>query len=269
MLDISSAGYVIGAITVGITFLSSLVRHLVLDKVKMREQKEKIKYHQEQMKIAQKNKDMKGMQKHQESMMEVMSEQMKHNFKPMLYTLIPFWIVFGWMNMHYMAIGTLHNVTVLDPMPHGAQVISISAYPNVTYAVNNGGIVWQLGNLTYPWDWERFGWYGDGHVNVSIKFKEAPSQSGSYLYADYTAFFLNGTSADYHAMKGDEPAGAFYMVKSKPSVEGNVMSYALDYENRNSYYVVNIFGVGLGWLRWYLLCSIVSSMIFNKIFGNT
>ncbi|MFH0861972.1 MAG: EMC3/TMCO1 family protein [Candidatus Altiarchaeota archaeon] len=269
MLDITSAGAIIGAITVGMTFLSTLVRHLVLDKEKVKEHKEQIRYHQEQMKQAQKNKDMKGVQKHQESMMSVMSDQMRHNMKPMIFTMIPFLIVFSWMGAQYNDIGNIHNVLVVDPIPEGAEVADVSSIPQLNHSIRDGSVVWVFGNLTYPWEWERFGWYGDGIVRVNLTFKNAPSAVRSELTADYVSYYVNGSIQEFSSARTDDPNADLTVKKENIRVEGSVVSYDLAYENRNPYYVTTVFGVGLGWLRWYILCSFVSSMILNKIFGIT
>jgi uncharacterized membrane protein (DUF106 family) len=270
VLDLTSAGQMIGLISVGLTLVSTLVRNAVLNKEKLKEQKEKLKHHQAMMKEAQKKKDMKGMQHHQQQMMEVSMEQMRHGMKPMLFTTIPFLIVFGWMSSSYNAIGFLENTTLIDPLPSGMDVVSIQSIPNTTYMLADGAIVWRLGNLTHPWDWSRFGWYPEGHLDVAVKAKGAPEAvAGGPIRAGYVAFHVNG-SATRVETGGDPEANIWLNVtRSQPAVSGETVTYRIDYENLNTYYVVTLFGVGLGWLRWYILCSFVSSMVFNKVLGNT
>jgi len=110
MINITYDGQIIALISTGLSVMSTLVRMAVLDKGKLAEHKEKIKTHQDAIKEAQKRKDVKAMQKHQEQLFSVMSEQMKHSFKPMIFTMIPFLIVFGWLRDNYATAGTVASL---------------------------------------------------------------------------------------------------------------------------------------------------------------
>ena len=110
MIEITNAGYEIALISFGIVFLSSLVRRIVLDQEKLKESKEKIKEHQQVMRDASKTGDMKKMQKAQETMMELSMEQLRESFKPMIFTLIPIMLIFGWIRDQY---GAIENVVTI------------------------------------------------------------------------------------------------------------------------------------------------------------
>ncbi|MBD3260848.1 MAG: DUF106 domain-containing protein, partial [Candidatus Altiarchaeales archaeon] len=101
MIELTPEGQTVALVAVGLATMSTFVRSAVLDKEKLAQQKQEIKQHQEKLKQAQKNKDTKGMQKSQEALMQVMGEQMKHSFKPMIYTIIPFILVFGWLRDNF------------------------------------------------------------------------------------------------------------------------------------------------------------------------
>lgn len=110
MIEITDAGYIIAAISMGLATMSSLVRRAVLDQEKLKENKEKLKEHQATLKEASKKGDTKRMQKAQEQMMELSMEQMKQSFKPLMFTFIPFILVFGWLRDQYSQIGDVATI---------------------------------------------------------------------------------------------------------------------------------------------------------------
>ncbi len=114
MIEITEAGYTIALISTGLAIMSALVRKAVLDQEKMRETKEKIKKHQEEMKKATKSGDTKKLQKSQGDMMKLTMENLKHSFKPMLITFIPFILVFSWLRDQYSSAGTVASLAGFD-----------------------------------------------------------------------------------------------------------------------------------------------------------
>ena len=86
-------------ISLMVTIFITTVRYYMTDKVRMKE----IKDRQKELR-----KEMKEFRDHPEKMMEInkqlledMPEQMKLSFKPMLVTLIPILIIFGWLKSTY------------------------------------------------------------------------------------------------------------------------------------------------------------------------
>jgi len=107
MIEITEAGYIIALISMGLAIMSALVRKAVLDQEKMRETKEKLKRYQEEMKKATKSGDTKKLQKSQAEMMKLTMENLKHSFRPMLITFVPFVLVFTWLKDQYGSVGTV------------------------------------------------------------------------------------------------------------------------------------------------------------------
>lgn len=101
MIDITPDGYTIAFISFGLAVMSALVRNAVLDKEKLKEQRAKLKEHQKIIKEAAKSGDTKKSQKAQEEMLKLTMENMKHSFRPMMFTILPFIIVFGWLKKTY------------------------------------------------------------------------------------------------------------------------------------------------------------------------
>jgi len=111
LIDITPAGETIALVSVGLAVMNALVRRAVIDREKFEEHKRKLKEHQQVVKEASKAGDVKKAQKAQEELMTLMMEQLKHSFKPMIFTIIPFLLVFSWLNQQY---GRFNLFGILD-----------------------------------------------------------------------------------------------------------------------------------------------------------
>ncbi|WP_457554860.1 DUF106 domain-containing protein [Candidatus Pyrohabitans sp.] len=94
-----STGYMLGIFIVAtlVSLFITVVTARVVDQKKMRRAKERMKELQERMKKAQKSKNTKEMTKINREMMEIQREMMGDAFKPMIYTIIPIFLVFSWL----------------------------------------------------------------------------------------------------------------------------------------------------------------------------
>jgi uncharacterized membrane protein (DUF106 family) len=257
VLDLTSAGYSIGLISAGLTLLAALVRSAVLDKEKLKEHKEKLKHHQEKAKEAQKKKDLQGMQHHQQQMMELSMEQMQHAMKPMLFTIIPFILVFNWMGANYGDIGNLHNVTIIDKLPQGSTYTAVNASHNGTYS---------SGENTIRWTFPKVVSGEKGELNASLEAGSLNGQKFTHeIEVEYTTH--NGTAVT--SARWEKGESLLKVTPTKESTEANKIGYSILYENTDSYRVATVLGHDFGWFGWYFISSFISSMIFNKIVGNT
>lgn len=82
-------------IAIVVTIFITLIRYFLTDRVKMKEIRERQKKLREEMKQF-KHHPEKMMELNQK-MLEDFPEQMKQSFKPMLVTIIPVLLLFGWM----------------------------------------------------------------------------------------------------------------------------------------------------------------------------
>lgn len=258
MLNLSEAGVNISLISVGLTLLSTLVRNVVLDKNVMKEQKEKISHHKKQADEAIKRKDMKAAQTHQQQMLEVSMEQMRHGFKPMLFTLIPFLLVFQWMGTTYGSIGNIYNVTFIEHMPQDVGYTTVDLAGPGRYVSENRTIVWNMTDLMPQ---------TRGQYNVTVSLENGGFDlSSAPLEVEYT---IHNQSVARLSSTGLEEAkdNLLTVGRTQPTVNGNKAVYSIVYTETGSSTVADIFGWELGWFWWYFICSMISGMAFNKIFG--
>ncbi|PIY59992.1 hypothetical protein COY95_04135 [Candidatus Woesearchaeota archaeon CG_4_10_14_0_8_um_filter_47_5] len=89
---------VIIMLAVVINLITTLIYRFMTDQKRMKTLKEDIKKHQEEMKKHKENQQ--KFMKIQKSAMEKNLEYMNHSMKPMLITIIPFFLLFGWLNAH-------------------------------------------------------------------------------------------------------------------------------------------------------------------------
>ena len=82
-----------------VTIFITTVRYYMTDRVRMKEIRERQKELRKEMK--QYRSDPEKMMELNRKMLEDMPEQMKQSFKPMLITLIPILLIFGWMKSTY------------------------------------------------------------------------------------------------------------------------------------------------------------------------
>ncbi len=88
-------------ISLAVTIFITVVRYFMTDRVKMKEIRERQKQLRAEMKQY-KNHPEKMMELNQK-MLEDMPDQMRQSFKPMIITLIPLLLLFGWMKSVYAA----------------------------------------------------------------------------------------------------------------------------------------------------------------------
>jgi uncharacterized membrane protein (DUF106 family) len=260
VIEITSAGYEIALISMGVALLSSTIRHFTLDKERLREHKEKIKDHKEKANIARKANDMKAFQKHQNDLMEVMMENTKHGFKPMIFTMIPILLIFSFMRGAYDGVGSVNNLTIIAYANVDGDISSAEILPSGTYNASRKAIAWEI---------ERVDAQTQGIMNATYALKDGGHNEGplqmsmEYLTHNGTAYMRDFTS--------DTPPDAALLRLGKLNVsEGSgTVIYTLSYENTGSWMVADLFGWRLGWLGFYIVFSIIPSIIFNKLYGNS
>ena len=114
MIEITPPGETIALISFGLSMMSSLVRKAVLDKDRMNEMKEKLKEKKKLLSEATKSGDAKKMQKEQEEFMKLNMENMKYSLKPVIFTFIPFMIIFQWLRGEFDPVGTVVTLFNFD-----------------------------------------------------------------------------------------------------------------------------------------------------------
>ena len=105
--------------------------------------------------------------------------------------------------------------------------------------------------------------------------------SNGSVYVNLTAY--NSTKLDF-----DKPALMEYVWRNKTRGyassdgenkvinikrvilnSGEKFEYKIDYSNNAPYKVASVLGYDLGWLGWYIVCSMVISLTLNKALGIT
>ncbi|MFQ5976184.1 MAG: EMC3/TMCO1 family protein [Candidatus Hydrothermarchaeales archaeon] len=84
-------------VSIFVSLVITVATAKLVDQELMKKYKKKLKTYQDQMSKVQKKGDTKKLQKVQGKMMGLQGEMMKLSFKPMIYTMIPIVVIFGWL----------------------------------------------------------------------------------------------------------------------------------------------------------------------------
>jgi uncharacterized membrane protein (DUF106 family) len=89
------------AFSLGVSFFISLVNYFILDKDKMKDIKDRQKALQKEMKEHQKAGNHEKAMSLNKELLPLMSEMMKHSFKPMFITFLPIILLFNFLRGAY------------------------------------------------------------------------------------------------------------------------------------------------------------------------
>ncbi|MBM3309727.1 MAG: DUF106 domain-containing protein [Candidatus Altiarchaeales archaeon] len=248
--SITPEGQVIAVISAGLALMSLAVRKKVLDQNKVKQQREEMQELQKKIKEAQKAKDNKTVGDLYSRLMELNSDVMKQSFKPMIFTLIPFLLIFGWMRGAYEPTAT--EVVLVNPMPEGIRLVDLNVSDGGFYNESSGLMLWRVG-VVEAGNWSI----------VSSEF--SPGGGGIDLSKPAVMYLKSASGGALEPLNSNASNGMVFQ-KSVESSGGRI-KITLFYNNTKSNIVASLGGFELGWFGWYFLSSMVASMVFNKIFN--
>lgn len=274
MFSLTEAGYAIAGISVFISIFSSAVRLAVTDMKRMKEIKEKLKENQAEIRKLTKSGDTKKIERTQKEMLELTTENMHMATKPMLFTIIPILLIFWWVGGVYGDINPTYNVTIVDNLPGNLTILEAK--------VSNGGnFTDQGGNKTLLWSIPKARSDTESEVSAELRLGSGDlsllnSSEAVLAYSDE-----NGTKRSVSSKSAQSPENALMTVKKDIIVDAqsNKVFYKVTYRNMMTNNVVFfpiyadvcvLFGVfhihnGLDWLGWYLICTMIVSLIITRI----
>lgn len=217
-----------------ISLLSTLVYKWVTDQNKLKRIKKEVKELQADMK-KHKN-DQKKMMKIQQEMLSKNGEMMKQSFKPMLFTIIPLFIVFGWMS------ATLAYQPLLPNQPFTVTATLASTYTGNLSQINLSAAPANL-NITTDSAFVP--------KNKEVRWIVEGNQEGKYtLLIEGQAFKQTKEILITTQKKYDAPTATFKDSPLQKVIVGNKE-------------VQTVFG--LSWFWAYLIASLIFSLIIKKV----
>ncbi len=264
--EISEPGIVIFVIAIVLGLASSLVMKFTMGK-DAKEAREKQKLISADLKAALKANDVKKAKELQSELMKSSLSSMKFSLKPMLITLIPFILVFGWMTAEYGTIGDVNfkmgvsnqSLSIFD-CPSQSE-LNQHNYCNSSFY--NGTL--KAGqtvdfSITVASDQAP-----KTKVEISGYAKDVGGKNESYeLFAD-TITVLNG----------EHEKNPYYQKESNPveitpkflssSTNGAMVKYNFKLTNHQAGNVITLLGINLSWFWWYLLIALPSSVIIGRL----
>ena len=130
----------IAIISFVLSILSVLASKFITNQKLMKQHREEMKELQKKARKLQKESPQKAMAM-QKSMMEKNMTIMKESFKPMLITIVPFLLVFAWLNAHFtyfpIDAGMPFNVSAEITFDEGMATLTIVPNNTITFVSNN------------------------------------------------------------------------------------------------------------------------------------
>lgn len=243
----SPEGGVIAVVSVCMSLVSIFVRKKVINQELMKKQREDIGGLQKKVKEAQKAGDANKASESYGRLMELNTQIMKQSFKPMLFTLIPFLLVFNWMGGAYNH--TMNDVVVVYPLPTGLAVGDVVLSGGGFYNQTASMFVWKTG-MVEPGNWST----------VQAEF----THEGVYTSTAASVYYKTPRGGVLGPVESNSTDG-FVFLSSLENADGRTR-VTLFYNNTKSNIVVRLGGFDIGWLGWYILCSMSTSIVLSKIF---
>jgi len=218
-------------VSVVMTLVVTFAYKYLTNQEKMKSLKEEQKHHQKRMKEF--KHDPAKMMEIQKQAMSASMEYMKHSFKPMIFTMIPILLVFGWMNAHM----------AYYPIVPGEEFSATAFFDSdvegdVEMIVPSG-----IEIIDSPVK----------EINEMVSWK-LKGEAGEYLLE----YKFDGKSITKEIIITEEQAYSPVIEKTK---DKELVRIELGNPKLK---VLNLFGWKLGWLGTYIIISIVFSMGLRK-----
>lgn len=218
-------------ISVFLTFIVTLIYKVVTDQAKMKALKDEIKQAQTEMKEHKSNPE--KMMEINRKAMEKNFEYMKHSFKPMIFTMIPVLLIFGWLNAHL----------AYEPLR-----------PNQPFSVVAQFTPEFQGNASLENDYLSF----LSPATVSVAGGKAQwnlsGKAGTYAMLVH----YNGQQQVKDVLITEERS---YKPIVQTYKKSDLMSITTVHQK---VYTFALFGIRFNWIWTYILISILSSMLLRK-----
>ena len=110
MIELTAAGNIVAIISIGVTLFTFAVNKIMINQDKMEHIQKRTKEINKNMKEKAKDTDgkvVKKLEEEQKELMTLMGKQMKMSMKPMLVTIIPILLLFGYLRTEYDKVGTV------------------------------------------------------------------------------------------------------------------------------------------------------------------
>ncbi|MEK6964300.1 MAG: EMC3/TMCO1 family protein [Nanoarchaeota archaeon] len=218
-----------------LTLITTLVYKYTTNQSEMKRLKDETKMHQKKLKEL--KGDPKKAMEVQQKAMAVNMEYMKHSFKPMLYTMLPLLLIFGWLSAHYAYEPLLpnvpFNVSVYTQGLEGKE-ISLESIPELTVSEAKKTIQGEQAT------WTLQGSKGDYKLTVTQETHTAERRvliSNERNYENPLGVIKNGPIQKFITHNKElEPFGSF-----------------------------SLFGWHPGWIGVYIIFSIALSTLMRKL----
>jgi uncharacterized membrane protein (DUF106 family) len=219
-------------LSLGLSAAITAIYRVLIKPEKMRKMKDDMKFYKEKMNESKKAGDMAKMNEYATEMLKASQGQFRLTMKPMLATMLMFFLLLGWLNANFGGVSA--------DFSGGKQPRFLYGGGNYTMAYDNA----TEGGFTVYVDFDGSGSYADGGAKPEV-FREGQvyEMDGAYWRP------VQATTGFLFFQTPKSGAVRFDMLIAKSPVE------------------IPLIGGYLTWFWWYLFLSVPSTIAFRKIAG--
>jgi uncharacterized membrane protein (DUF106 family) len=223
-----------------LALISTLLQKVLTDQARLKRLREDTKKMQAELKLASKEGDSAKVMKLQGKMMPMQLDMMKESFKPLLYTLIPFLLVFFWLSNHF----AFHEIQPNQPF-----VVS------ATFEEGIGGTA----ILTSP------------QLKIEEPVQTIQQQNDEPGIAKWIA---TGPAGEHSMVLSLGPINVTRQVliteernyeQPEKALRGSISSFNVENEKLIPIPGFSLFGWHPGWIFYYIVLSIPLSLLLKKL----
>jgi uncharacterized membrane protein (DUF106 family) len=220
-------------ISLGLSFLIAFIYRVLTKPGQMKKVKEDMKFYKEKMGQAQKSGDRAKANEYASEMLKASQAQFRIGMKPMMATMLIFFLLLGWLNSAY-----------------GGVSIDFSA--NQTAVFSYGGTAHKVAYYKVE---------GDPKVTMKagIDFNDDNSFADNEIFSQGAVFQYGGA----YWRVGPKMEGFALLGGSQPKAD----TVSFDMLVARAPFTIPFIGDYISWFWWYVFLSIPGTMVFRKLLG--
>ena len=214
-------------ISIALSLLISVLYRVLTKPGEVRKAKQDMKFYKEKMNEAQKEGNKEKSKDYANEMLKASQLQMKYSMRPMIATLVIFFLLLGWLNSNY-----------------GSIAVDLKANPDAAF---------KYGGSSHRVYYEK----ASEGMKAGVDMNDDGSFSQDEMFKNGDVFGYNGALWRV----GPVTEGMFFSSAEKENAVNFEMLVA------RMPFTVPFIGNYLTWFWWYIFISIPATMVFRKMLG--
>jgi uncharacterized membrane protein (DUF106 family) len=218
-------------VSLGLSLVISIIYRVLTNPADVRKAKDDMKFYKEKMSKAQKEGNKEEASKHASEMMKASQSQMKHSMKPMMATMLLFFLLLGWLHTNFGNIGA-----------------DFAANQSATFS---------YAGASHKLYYETVDSGGQASFRAGVDFNDDGEFSQDEIFDQGEVFTYKGA----YWRPGPLTEGFLFFTTEKENAVNFEMFVA------KSPFTIPFLGDYLSWFWWYIFISLPATIIFRKMLG--